>query len=247
MSSYKQNKMTGDQVEAFFDTEFEGDQVKDFESLLEGVALDAPGTIVDVGGGVGRFAQIMVGRRPNKVRVIDIDEKSIEVVKSVGSSRIEGIVADALDPPIFGDEAVVTINLILHHLVGASESATLALQEAALTVWKGKVEYIFINEYIYESFVKNLSGKLIYAITSSVILSSIGALVGKFVPSLMANTFGVGVRFRSDAEWRGLFVRCGFEVLASKYGKEEFISAPRRLLLISQIRRNSYLLRATKN
>ena len=176
--------------------------------------------------------------------MLDIDENSISSLKNVGAHNIEALVADALNPPMFGDEKVVTINLILHHLVGQSEEVTRGLQKSALKVWRGKTDFIFINEYIYESFIGNLSGRLIYYITSSAALSLVGSFVSKFVPSLRANTFGVGVRFRSHSEWLELFEQCGFRVTDCRYGESEFISLPRRILFISGIKRNSYLLRA---
>ena len=244
MLENKQNRLSEAQVEAFFNTEFEQDQISDFESLFEDKKFDSNDVIVDVGGGVGRFAKLLTERRENTVRVLDIDENSISSLKNDGAHNIEALVADALNPPIFGDEKVVTINLILHHLVGNSEKLTRELQKSALKVWRGKTDYIFINEYVYESFIGNLSGKLIYYITSSTALSLIGYFVSKFIPSLRANTFGVGVRFRSHCEWLKLFEQCGFEVLNCKHGETEFISLPRRILFISRIKRISYLLRA---
>jgi hypothetical protein len=62
------------------------------------------------------------------------------------------------------------------------------------------------------------------------------------MPSLKANTFGVGVRFRSGNEWTKIFDNSGFVVEAELKGEEEFISLPRRLLLIKSIRRDSFLL-----
>lgn len=242
-----QKRLNDDQVAAFFNTEFEEDQLNHFESLFEHIEIDVDGTIVDVGGGVGLFARLLANKRENKVRVLDIDERSVDSVKNMGNDRIEALVADAINPPIFGDENVVTINLILHHLVGESEAATRDFQESALRAWLGKADYIFINEYIYESFFGNVSGKLIYSITSSSLLSSVGSFISKFIPSLRANTFGVGVRFRSNSEWLDMFGCCGFELVGLRVGDKEFISLPRRLLLISQIKRNSYLLRASKD
>jgi len=244
MLENKQNRLSEAQVEAFFNTEFEQDQISDFESLFEDKKFDSNDVIVDVGGGVGRFAKLLTERRENTVRVLDIDENSISSLKNVGAHNIEALVADALNPPMFGDEKVVTINLILHHLVGQSEEVTRGLQKSALKVWRGKTDFIFINEYIYESFIGNLSGRLIYYITSSAALSLVGSFVSKFVPSLRANTFGVGVRFRSHSEWLELFEQCGFRVTDCRYGESEFISLPRRILFISGIKRNSYLLRA---
>ena len=117
MLENKQTRLSEAQVEAFFNTEFEQDQISDFESLFRDKKFDRNDVIVDVGGGVGRFAKLLTERRENTVRVLDIDENSISSLKNDGAHNIEALVADALNPPMFGDEKVVTINLILHHLV----------------------------------------------------------------------------------------------------------------------------------
>jgi hypothetical protein len=136
----------------------------------------------------------------------------------------------------------VCFNLILHHLVGSSEKETLDFQMRAVTAWKNESVKIFVNEYIYESWIKNFSGWLIYQITKNKFLSAIGNSISKFVPSLKANTFGVGVRFRSNSEWIDIFKNAGFIVEKEIKGDNELISLPRRILLIKEIRRDSFLL-----
>ena len=180
MNKSKQNRLSEAQVEAFLNTNFEEDQIAHFESLFEGKEFDSSSVIVDVGGGVGHFAKLLSNKIANKVRVLDIDERSIKILKETCTDRIEALVAGAHNPPIFGDEKIVTINLVLHHLVGSSERATIELQKNALEAWQGYTDYIFVNEYVYESFVGNLSGRLIYTVTSSKLLSSISFFVSKF-------------------------------------------------------------------
>lgn len=247
MNRDQQNRLSENQVEAFLKTEFEEDQISHFESLLDSQEFDIQGVIVDVGGGVGHFAKLLSEKRGSRVRVLDIDESSIDLLNETSTNRVEALVAGALNPPIFGDERVVTINLVLHHLVGRSERATREMQEGALKAWRGKADYIFVYEYIYESFLGNLSGRLIYSITSSKILSAIASFVGRFLRSLRANTFGVGVRFRANSEWIQIFEQCGFEVVGLRQGPSEPIPLPRRALLISEIRRDSFLLRALED
>jgi hypothetical protein len=89
----------------------------------------------------------------------------------------------------------------------------------------------------------NLSGWLIYQITSSFILSKIGGFIAKFAPSLKANTFGVGVRFRSHADWHELFSSIGFDVIDTVIGQEGYVSLPLRCLFIKSCRRDSFLLK----
>ena len=168
-----------------------------------------------------------------------MDPVSIDAAKSLG---VDAVVGDAMYPVINEDDGVASFNLILHHLVGSSEEETLALQSRAIAAWRVVNAKIFVNEYMYESWFGNFSGSLIFQITKSTILASIGKLVSKVIPSLKANTFGVGVRFRSNQEWKDIFKKTGFVVVDEVRGDKEFISIPRRLLLIREIRRDSFLL-----
>ncbi len=173
--------------------------------------------------------------------MLDNDVQSVLICQQAG---IEGIQGDALNPPMAGHDNVVCFNMILHHLVGETEEATLDLQSRALSVWHSNVSAIFVNEYIYESFVNlDFTGWLIFRITSSPHLSMLCNLVAKLVPSLNANTFGVGVRFRSHIEWQRIFVSLGFDVVGIVKGKQECVSLARRLLLIKNCRRDSFLLK----
>jgi hypothetical protein len=235
-----QKKLNQEQVAAFYHDEFVRQQVDHFRKI----ALHAvrPGAVVaDIGGGCGYFASAIKKELNFFTRVIDMDPVSVESARRHG---VEAMVGDALQPDKKNDEALVCFNLILHHLVATSENETLALQARAISNWRQGGAKVFVNEYIYESWFGDLSGWLIYQITKSKFLSNVGLIVSKFIPSLRANTFGVGVRFRSGSEWRRIFENSGFMVEAELKGDEELISVPRRLLLIKSIRRDSFLLAA---
>lgn len=173
------------------------------------------------------------------MRVVDADPGSVATATKAG---VDAMVGDALAWQHMGDESVACFNLILHHLVGQGEQATRDLQMKALDRWKGTGTRLFVNEYIYDSWVKEWSGSLIYRITSSRLLSTVAGFVSRFVPSLRANTFGVGVRFRAEQEWRRLFAAEGWRVVGYRRGREEEVSLPRRMLLIRSCRRDSFLL-----
>ncbi|MCR5871126.1 MULTISPECIES: hypothetical protein [unclassified Sphingomonas] len=233
----EQKTLAVDQIQAFYHDEFVEDQVRDFGTLVPAGA--ARGVVVDVGGGCGFFARALHDRLDLLTRVIDMDPGSID---ACGRNGVEGRLGDALAPQIEGDEGIACFNLILHHLVGPNERATRALQVRALKAWHGRVPAVFVNEYIYQSFVGRISPRLIFEITSSRLLSAIGNLVSRIVPSFKANTFGVGVRFRSHEEWRELFAEAGYKVADVTIGKDERIAPPLRLMLIKAIRRDSYRL-----
>jgi len=212
-------------------------------SLL-GTAPSEASEVVDVGGGCGFFAQRLTALTGRRVLVMDTDAASIEACRRAG---VEAMYGDALSPEVMGREGVVTFNQILHHLVGRSERVTQELQRQALRVWRQQVRAVFVNEYIYESYLGNFSGWFIFQITKSQLLSRVGRVVATFVPSLKANTFGVGVRFRAHREWLRLFESAGYEVKSSIRGTEEKVSPARRMLLIKHKRRDSFLLQPRSN
>lgn len=232
-----QKLLSTEQVEAFHHDQFVEDQTRHFTLLLpEGRASKV---IVDLGGGCGFFARRLAQMTGRRVKVVDMDGASVKACRQAG---VEAELGDALHPRISGDEDVACFNLILHHLVGRSEDVTAELQRKALIVWRPHVRAVFVNEYIYESYVGNLSGWLIYRITKSALLSWIGKKVSVVVPALKANTFGVGVRFRAHDEWKRLFAAAGYAVKSAATGEEEHVSAVLRLLLIKHIRRDSFVL-----
>jgi SAM-dependent methyltransferase len=232
-----QSTLSKQQLQAFYHDDFVEDQTRHFVALV-GAAGDQRRLVVDVGGGCGFFARRLAELIGATVKVIDTDPASVAACRQLG---IDARIGNALDPPEEKD-CTVTLNLVLHHLIGASEKATLDLQRRALTVWRSRANEIFVNEYIYESFLGNFSGWLIYQITKSRILSWLGRSIAKLVPAFRANTFGIGVRFRSHAEWVEVFASAGYEVKSSMLGWEERVSVPLRLLLIKNIRRDSFLL-----
>jgi SAM-dependent methyltransferase len=236
-----QKTLSTKQIEAFHHTDFVEDQVKHFIMLFsERPLLD---NVLDVGGGCGHFASKLNATNLYKAKVIDMDPASIDACRAVG---VDASIGDALAPTIAGDEDIVCFNLILHHLVSGSDMESLKLQKQALMAWHKSAKALFVNEYIYDSYIKFFSGWLIFQITRSTALSAIGRFVAKFIPSLNANTFGVGVRFRSHVEWCAIFEAAGFTIDSVISGDNEFVSLARRLLFIKNIRRVSYVLTPNK-
>ncbi|WP_370262350.1 hypothetical protein [Limnobacter sp.] len=232
-----QRKLDESALKAFYHEAFVSDQLRDFSELTHKVPI--VGVVVDIGGGCGFFADGLAKKNGLNVRVLDMDPVSVDTCRMAG---IDAKIADAVNPPISGDESIVCFNLILHHMVADSESATKLLQQKTLEVWRQKTVGIFVNEYIYESWIGNASGWLIYQVTKSKVLSAVGKLVSKVFPVLKANTFGIGVRFRAHKEWISFFKNIGFEVKKVKIGTPERVALPLRILLIREIRRDSFWL-----
>lgn len=236
-----QRRLTDTQLAEFYIDEFVAVQSRQFWKFTAG-RLNPQKSVVDMGGGCGYFARAVHAETGSKTRVIDLDARALEQCRSLHGTSVEAVQGDAISPPHRGDEGVVCFNLILHHLVGDTAEKTRELQKRALLYWRDKAEYVFVNEYIYESPF-GASGRLIYEITSSQVLSSLARQVSKVVPSLRANTFGVGVRFRANKEWLELFDECGYEVVENETGHDDEVAVARRLLLIKSISLDSFLLK----
>lgn len=237
-STGTQKVLSNEQIEAFYHDEFVEDQTRHFIALLGSEGGNGK-LVIDIGGGCGFFARRLAQLSGHRVKVVDMDTTSVEACRRAG---VAAEVGDALQPRIAGNEGIVCFNLVLHHLVGASEEVTRGLQRQALAAWRGQTEAVFVNEYIYESYLGNISGWLIFQITKSRVLSWIGRRVATVVPAFKANTFGVGVRFRAHKEWLALFASAGYELRGCEIGADERVSAPLRLLLIRSIRRDSFTL-----
>jgi hypothetical protein len=240
-ASAPQVVLSPEQVRAFYHDEFVEDQVRHFAELFRsGVAGDR--VVLDVGGGCGFFARRLRAAIGIPVRVLDSDATSIEECRKAG---VDAVLGDALRAKPTGDEQVVCFNLVLHHLVAGSETATRQLQVAALRAWRELGVPVFVNEYIYESRLLGLAPRLIYEITSSRLLSRLAAGIARYVPALRANTFGVGVRFRSHDDWRQVFDEAGYDVVGHVNGAAERIRLPLHLMSIRAIRRDSFRLAPT--
>jgi hypothetical protein len=235
----EQRVLNADRISEFYHDNFVADQARDFGQLV--VEKQRPdGVVADVGGGCGYFAAAISRDYGVRTRVLDTDPASIAASRDAG---VEAKLFDALAPKFEGDEEIASFNLILHHLIGTSDARTRTLQMRAVETWKEKCRGVFVNEYIYESpVVAGFSARLIWWVTSSRFLSAIGVVVSRFIPSLRANTFGVGVRFRTAADWRGLFQAAGFKVVDYRRGDDEPCSFFRRLMGIRSIRRDSFFL-----
>lgn len=238
-SAQDQRRLANEQIELFHHDLFVETQIQHFVEICQPRLAGREGVVLDMGGGCGFFSAALTRQAGLLCRVVDADPISVEKARELG---VDANVGNALAPIPAGDESTVCFNLILHHLVASTDVGTRRLQCSALSNWVGRDVLLFVNEYIYESYIRNASGKLIFEVTASRVLSAIGKMVSRVVPSLNANTFGVGVRFREASDWTRLFNDAGWQVVASKRGEEELVSLPRRLLLIKSCRRDSFVL-----
>ena len=231
--------LSPEQVSEFFHDEFVQDQTRHFTMLVQDF-----NRLSDLGGGVGHFAKAISEIYHKPVQVIDLDNESLRLAKENG---LEVFYDDIIQTRHADKSDIVSLNLVLHHLVGGSQKKTDSLQVAALSNQaNGKMEEskLFINEYVYESYISDeFASWAIFSITSSSFLSTVARQIGRFVPSLKANTLGVGVRFHSLRGWIQLFERAGWKVERHIEGQPEMISVPRRLsFALKSCRRDSFIL-----
>lgn len=237
-----QKALDDQQIAEFYHENFVKDQVRDFGQLLGSRDLEGS-RLIDLGGGIGHFAAGIRATYGCQATVLDSDPAS---VAACHLRNIPAVLGDALTADVASDFDLASLNLVIHHLVGKDFFATRHLQVKVLNnqISGSGPTMIFVNEYIYDSFVyAELASRVIFGITSSATLSAIGRRIARFVPSLSANTFGVGVRFHSYAGWRQIFEEAGWRLGAHARGVEEHISLPRRVaFLLKSCRRDSFVL-----
>jgi SAM-dependent methyltransferase len=235
-------------IDAFDTPEGVAEQVQHFKSLL-GFNSHSVFSMLDVGGGTGFFANAIKTEFPHaEITILDLDEQSVMKGTKLGLNAIHGSI---IDPPAAIRSRkfdVISLNLMLHHIIGDDDWSTLALQRCALTrvcELLANQGHIFLHEICYEGrLFRDSSARLIYQVTASRCLGKALKLVGKAMPALSANTAGVGVRFRSMHGWSVLANSLKLKVVSVCQSEPEGHSWLRRtLLLIREVRRQSYLLR----
>ena len=197
---------------------------------------DSNFTLLDVGGGVGYFVLALQQEFPNmRATILDLDESAISKAKSNG---LDAVVGSVLKPPPsihLQKFDIVCFNEVLHHIIAASDRNTCKLQQLALLRAKGLASQagsIFINELCYEGKVfSDSSSAIIFHLLTNPLLSKIVASISAFVPSLKANTVGVGIRFRPYGGWVRLIESAGFQLSKKCEGAVEKPSFAKRLLL----------------
>lgn len=115
-----QKILNSEQVSAFYHDEFLNDQLQDFTTLLD-KHLTGNWSLIDIGGGVGYFAEALHQKFGCTVTVFDNDVKSVDVCNKRG---VPSVLGDALSDPQAGTADIVSLNLALHHFVGESFLST---------------------------------------------------------------------------------------------------------------------------
>ena len=186
---------------ARFDTEDHsaeelGDKIERVHKLLG----REPRRILDIGGGNGRFLDAMLDAFPEAEGVnIDISKLLLDANRPhPRKTVIHGAIEST---PLPGTFDLITINFVLHHMVGRSYSACRRNCMAILAACRDALSpngLIVVAEIMYDG-VGDIPGRMIYNITR-INNPLVTPITRKFF-----NTAGVGVCFRSERAWRQLF------------------------------------------
>jgi ubiquinone/menaquinone biosynthesis C-methylase UbiE len=168
-------------------------------------------SFVDVGGGNGSFADMLLAAYP-RARGVVLDPAEILLRENKPDPRKEVKLAraESMDE-LFGDRKfdLILFNWILHHLVVGSYAKTTALQRTVVAKARRLLNpggVVSVLENLYEgSVVDGVPSRLIFELTSSKLLKPL-------IRRLGANTAGCGVCFRSRRAWREDAAQCGLAV-----------------------------------
>lgn len=225
------NVQLSDQSLAAFDVDFR--DWPPYEILLNTHVPTAQiHNIADVGGGNGLFLDKLLHRYPQAKGVL-IDNAPFMLERNRQHPRKQVICCSATElhshftEPAFD---LITVNVLLHHLIAAEENTTRWNVMQCLTDLRKILRpeaYLVVYEQVFDGFWPMFDpGTMVYRLTS---------IKQPMVTSLMhylgANTAGIGVRFRSRAEWREIFGEVGFKIASELWAYRDPVPLYRRLAL----------------
>jgi hypothetical protein len=202
-------KLDDSQVEAF-DTEYVHDYR--WELIKNHIDQDFPNgdfNFLDVGGGNGTFTDRLLKQYPKATATV-LDSSELLLSRNLPNPR-KTCICESVENLSYleGKYDLISVNWLLHHLVGESYQQTRRNQLitlktiSTLLTSRGRVS---VFENMYEGWLlRNLPGQLIYYFTS---LKSIA----RFTRTMGANTAGVGVCFLSKNQWLSTIREAGIEV-----------------------------------
>jgi ubiquinone/menaquinone biosynthesis C-methylase UbiE len=216
---------------------------------LQSLTGDRPISILDIGGGNGRFLDSILNRFPNAEGTV-LDVSAVLLSRNAPHPRKALLDAsvEALPEILNGKRFdIITMNWLLHHLVGPTYPLCAANCIGLLEKCRGLLKpdgVLIVTENMFDGFGgTNLPSWVIYNITR-VRQPWFVRLSGKFF-----NTAGVGVCFRSQGAWTRLFRQAGFRSTLEEVGHRWKLSAKSRLLFgllgIRDVSHRHFYLRAS--
>jgi ubiquinone/menaquinone biosynthesis C-methylase UbiE len=214
--------------------------------VLRSLMPQGPSTILDIGGGNGKFLDALLQVFPSSEGyLLDVSEHLLSLNKPVLRKHIQKGSCDELDTLFAGRTFdLITLNWLLHHLVGStygrSVSNVLQLLEGCRRHLKANGVIIVAENMFDGALISDGPSRLIYALTS------MKAPWFTKVARRFFNTAGVGVCFHSQRRWENIFGCARLMVKERFFGDYCSISGTRRLmysiLLIKTRRHGHYVL-----
>ena len=178
-------------------------------ALIDRDFPDGRFSLLDVGGGNGNFADLVLHHYPESTAmVVDLSDQLLSKNKPDPRKQVRRGSATEL-AHIPGPFDVVSCNWLLHHLVGDSYRQSLTNIEGTLAQCRRLLSprgRLCIWENRYDGMLLDgVPGRLIYSLTSM-------RSIAKLTRALGANTAGVGVCFQSNRQWHHHFDEAGLSV-----------------------------------
>jgi ubiquinone/menaquinone biosynthesis C-methylase UbiE len=230
-----------------FDQEYHSPgELKSKIAAIKEAIPNGPRSILDLGGGNGKFLDALLNEFESASGyLIDISEHLLAVNKIYPRKRLIRCSISDLEERLQGLKFdVITINWVLHHLVGPSYETSVANVQSALKACANLLTsqgVIVVAENMFDGLpIDDAPSRIVYAITS--------VKTPWFVKRIRYyfNTAGVGVCFHSQRAWERLFHRAGLRTKARFFGEFWGCDLKRRLLfaplMLKSQRHGHYLL-----
>lgn len=203
-------KLSDEQVEAFDRDYVDTRRLARVAAKIDSDFPDGSFTLLDVGGGNGRFADQLLALYPQaRVTVLDNSEVLLARNKQHDRKQLRLGSANSLDA-LEESFDLISLHWLLHHLVGESFRETRANQVNTLRAARGLLSSrgrvsVFENDY-HGWAPEPYPTWLIYQVTASRPLTRVAGALG-------ANTAGVGVGFNSFEGWQRTIERSGLFIV----------------------------------
>jgi len=191
-------------------------RVDEVGALLAPYITAHPGTrFLDLGGGTGRFADLLLTRYESCSAVVADNSELLLSRNQPNPRKVTSRVEAADLAKVFQRKSfdVIFVHRLLHHLVGDSYSESIGFIQDVLgqcaKVLKPHGRLSVIENVWDGRFVDGLASRLLYYGTSLRMAAPVARRLG-------ANTAGTGVCYLSDRSWRHLFRHAGMHVEAEQ-------------------------------
>jgi len=204
-----------------------------FDALVSSVA-DHFGSAgfkhMDIGGGTGWFADMLLEQFPNCTSlIVDPANVLLEQNRPHDNKRLVCARVEEMDKYVQDERFdLITLNWVLHHLVLRSYAKTRAHMVDVLRRLRSRLSpggRISVVEIVVDGFVLHaMPSKMIHALTSS-------RLLAPLMRGLGSNAAGAGVCFQTEDQWTATFAQAGLAVAERRLWGPWYATSCKRILL----------------